>query len=272
MTTYTAEARRRAKDKAYRKDRILRQLRGEETSLVDATSAQSHVRALVALGWSCTAIQQTAGETISDTTVVNLLNGRHDNLERNTAAAILAVPRTYAVGPLVADTAKVPLGGAQRRIQSLLRLGQTHAVLRKRTGVDTSHVARGTYQQILARKWRAVDQVFADLCLTVGPSEINRERSVSLGYVSPLAWDDIDDPREKPQGFRARTATGHSRRTLDHALVERVLAGEWSRAHNCTVAEREEICRRWAGRDGTMLDLERLTGWKPERYFKFDAA
>lgn len=208
MTTYAAE-RRRTLDARYRKQYNLKQLRGEPTSLVPADRAQQHIQALVDLGWSCVAIHQTAGEAVSDTTVVNILNGRHQTIERNTINAILAVPYTVAVLPLVDDTAKVPALGAQRRIRALLRLGWTHPVLRQRAGVDTSHLARGTYPQILARKWRAADDVFRELCLTPGPSTATRDRAIKLGYAPPLAFDDIDDPDATPNlGIVKKTTRG----------------------------------------------------------------
>jgi hypothetical protein len=120
----------------YRKTRLLKQLRGEPTSLVPANNAAKHAARLVDLGWSCAAIHQLAGATVSDTTIVNLTRGRYATIERDTEAAVLNVPLSYAVPAQVDDTAKVPLGGAQRRIHALMRLGWSHPVMREKSGVD----------------------------------------------------------------------------------------------------------------------------------------
>lgn len=284
-----AAARRVQLDREYRKQRLLRQLRGEPTSLVTAETAARHATNLVALGWSCAAIAQLAGDRVSDTTVVNLTLRRHDTIERKTAAAILRVPLMVGVPDCVADTAKVPLLGAQRRVHALMRLGWSHPLMRPACGVDTSHIARGTYPQILARKWRAIDALYREHNTKRGPSNIAALRAEAAGHPSPFAWEDIDNPNEKPTGLNVCTRRdcqaqiaakglcithyhqlqngGHKARTdVDPVIVRRILGGDWK--HPANPAEKAEVCRRFIRNGGTAGQLARLTPWKVERYFK----
>lgn len=52
---------------------------------------------------------------------------------------------------------------------------------------------------------------------------------------------------------------------VDEAAVEQVLGGQWGRP--CNPGEKREVARRWAAGGHSLAELERLTGWKPERYF-----
>ena len=60
------------------------------------------------------------------------------------------------------------------------------------------------------------------------------------GFAPPLAWDDIDDPDEKPN--YGERADHHAR---DEAVIERFLGGEFKLP--TTRPERVEIIRRWPG-------------------------
>lgn len=53
---------------------------------------------------------------------------------------------------------------------------------------------------------------------------------------------------------------------IDHVVVHRVLAGDKRLARIATKAEREFIVQMWTNGDRPLADLERITGWKPERY------
>lgn len=76
-----------------------------------------------------------------------------------------------------------------------------------------------------------------------------------------------------------------SRHEVDEVVVERILGGDWALAKSATVAERQLVCEAWARRgeqerigrtvyrgDGmryTMRHLARMTGWRPDRYYRF---
>jgi ParB family chromosome partitioning protein len=52
---------------------------------------------------------------------------------------------------------------------------------------------------------------------------------------------------------------------VDEAVVESILGGDWAAEAN--PAERAEVLRRWHAAGKPLAEMERLTGWKPERYF-----
>lgn len=198
--SWTATDRRRVTDAQYRKRYNYKRHLGVPTSLIPADDTQAHVARLVDLGWSCSALaHMTSG--VTDTTVVNIYRGHHPMIERDTAAAVMRIPYTLAPGPDVPDEALIPTLGAERRVHALMRGHWNHAAMRKIAG-DTTHLARGTYGQMLARRWRAVDAMFRDLCMTVGPSPTTARRAEAAGMIPALAWSNIDDPDETPTDWR----------------------------------------------------------------------
>lgn len=260
MTTWTVEDRRRIQDRRYRKTRQLKLLRGEPTNLIDATTAADHIRGMYDLGWSYNALEQLAVATITSTSLNNLADGRHPTIERNTHAAAMSIPWTLAPTDAVDDTAHVPVVGATRRVRALMRLGWPHSELRDR-GIESSHLARGTYRQMTARKWRAADTVYRELCMTVGPSATSATRARLAGHASPLAWDDrIDVPDGKPIGSNSRTGT---RETIDPVVVHRLLLGERVPS---TPDEKREAMARWVASGRSARSFAALHGWRDGRY------
>lgn len=121
-----------------------------------------------------------------------------------------AVPYSLAVPPVLDDGQLVAPGGAVRRIRALIAIGWTRADIAPRIApANCDSLARGNYARMAVGRWRAVAACYDELHMTLGPSKINRQRAIKLGYAPPLAWDDIDDPDEMPSG--ARTA---ARRTI----------------------------------------------------------
>lgn len=265
--TYSTNDRRRVVDRRYRKTYLMKQLNGIPTSLIPSKPAADHINRLVALGWSFKALEYMAGEHITDVTLNNLATGRHDTCERKTAAAALAIPYTLAPNALVDDTAFIPLLGARRRVQALLRLGWNHATMRRHAGVDTSHIVRGTYQSLTARKWRAIDNMYQQLCMTPGPSHITTNRARTAGFAPPLAWLAIDNPDAHPSGM-GHLITGTN--DIDPVTVDRILGGDWRLPS--TPAEKTEVCRRWVAQGGSLRQLGKVTGWKTERYYTMGEA
>jgi hypothetical protein len=259
--TYTATDRIRITDAQYRKIRNYRIYRGLPTGLVPADTATQHIRALTALGWSYNALEQTIGGAVTGTTLANLGAQTHGTIERKTRAAALSLPYTLAPTPAVDDTALIPTLGAERRVKALLALGWTHDEMRRRGNV-TVHLARGSYTQMLARRWRDIDAMYAELCMTPGPSRHTASRAAKVGYAPPLAWDDIDDPNEKPAGA-TKTADFHD--LVDEAMIDRVMRGG-ERPRRLTHAEGREVYRRARANGMTTYEIEAAYGLNVERY------
>lgn len=190
-------ARNRAVDRARRNRNTLARLRGIPTGPVDAAPIHNRVRALTALGWSHEAI-------VSAARVAGTAAALRDAQKRGAAKAerkfqpIARLPLTYAVPPTVRDNAWVPSEGAVRRIRALLALGWRHGDIQPLVTVRVERLARRDAPRMRAKDWRSVSDAYERLSGRPGPSERVRSRAAKLGYFAPLAWDDVDDPTERP--------------------------------------------------------------------------
>lgn len=166
----------------------------------------------------------------------------------------------------------VPVIGTRRRIQALQALGWSRAEIARRMGyggqggeLRAIMATSSTVNRATAAK---VEAVYAELSMTrpTGQGAARaRTRAARHGYAPPLAWDDIDDPNERPNyGTRA------DYRTCDPAVIERILSGEWKLP--ATKPEREEVCRSWVAQGRSLRELEAITGWKVERYYRLNDA
>lgn len=235
----------------------LAQLRGEQTTLVDAAPIRAHLNRLLALGYSHEAIAATYG-TGTGAGLRLIAAGRHRNAERK-FAGVTDLPYTLTVAATVDDSSWVPTLGAQRRLRSLMRLGWRHEDVAELVGRST-HVLVGNSapHKIRAIDWRLIDEAWRQLCAVPGPSNKCRTRAQRLGYAPPLAWDDIDDPNETPKGLNMDTKSEY-----DAVIVERILSG---RPMPATTAERHEVVRQWVAQGRPLNELDRLTGWQSRRY------
>jgi hypothetical protein len=76
------------------------------------------------------------------------------------------------------------------------RIGTTGQTLQSQ--LRTSRVSYRRAAQIAA--------VYDELWDKAGPSRITATKARGWGYAPPSAWDDIDDPRERPKGIRREAA------------------------------------------------------------------
>lgn len=197
----------RARDNRLRRQRYRREAiaraNGQPYGLIDAAPIREHLNALAALGWSWSAIARLHGG-VTNSQVRYIAIGVTTQAARR-MERLLSLPLTYRVPASLPAECTVPAQGAVRRIQSLLALGHTHDSLAPHLeGFHSGRLLRhGGSIHISAENWRRVDRAFRALSTRPGPSDRNRARARSLGYVPPAAWDDIDDPRERPKGVAA---------------------------------------------------------------------
>jgi hypothetical protein len=249
-------------DARYRKQYKYRRYQGIPTSLVPADQARAHINRMLELGWSANALEQMAGGRVTSTTLMNLAYSVHPTIERTTQAAVLSIPITLAPTPHVDDRALIPAQGAERRVRALMRIGWTHDAMRAECRIETAHLARGTYPTTVVRKWRAIDDMYQRLCMRRGPSMVAADRACRAGFAPPLAWNDIDDPGEEPNGWR--------RGVLDRAVELRDLDAQRvgiTEACRRLGASREAI-ERWCARHdmtplyGRLVDREQGRYWR----------
>ncbi len=155
---------------------------------IDATPVRQHITALNNAGMSYRDIALDAAMTA--TGIFYIVNSGR-TVQKATADRILRIP--------IGGDGLVPCIGTRRRIQALAALGWPQKTLAARIGEREKHVSQFMRRErITADKARRVKAVFAELCMTEGPSDQCRKRARALGWFPPLAWDDIDNPDENP--------------------------------------------------------------------------
>jgi len=94
--------------------------------------------------------------------------------------------------------------GTRRRIESLAWLGWSRTAIAERAGMQATNLARliygDTMTAALAARFAALYDELSMTFPTGGAQAIanTRNQARARGAVSPLAWDDIDDPDEQP--------------------------------------------------------------------------
>lgn len=98
----------------------------------------------------------------------------------------------------------VPALGARRRVQALAWMGWPNREIARRIGCSPRSLptllSRG---RISARLAHRIADVYEQLSTVLGPSRIAAAKARQLGFAPPLAWDDIDNERERPKGVAA---------------------------------------------------------------------
>lgn len=93
--------------------------------------------------------------------------------------------------------------GARRRLQALNAIGWTFEDLAPRLHTKPSHlraIARGaeSAQKLYRTTADRITDLYRQLAGVPGPSQISRSRAAAKGWLSPVWWDNIDDPDEQP--------------------------------------------------------------------------
>jgi hypothetical protein len=97
-----------------------------------------------------------------------------------------------------------------------------------------------------------IDEVYQKLCMTRGPSQNSREYAARHHWPPPLAWDNIDDPNELPDGWQR----GHETKpkVADDLIVRAVIDG--ARApQGISVADRRAVARELTTRGRTASEV-----------------
>ena len=188
---------------------------------VPSTAAWDVIDRLRTAGWTSSAIASATG--IPESTVTHAVRRGRDGWAwgpRHSAAIINhGTPTTGQVGAY----------GSRRRLQALAALGWTLDALTARTGLGFTTLAAirsGVTTRVGVTLANQVAAVFDELHMVPGPSIRSRQHAASQGWVSALAWDDIDDPAEVPNiGGRLDGRSSSLIDDLEHLLDT---AGPWT--------------------------------------------
>ena len=168
----------------------------------------------------------------------------------------------------------VPAWRVRRRLEALQALGWSMPVIAEMIGTNFRnlyHVAR--QEDVTRARFEQVAAVYDRLSMRLPPAETHLQRisvaktkghAARNGFAPPLAWDDIDDPNERPKGD-----TTSNRDEPDEAVIERLLNGVTVPS---TVAEKREALRRWLAQGRSAAELCKRHGWKQGRYNEKGAA
>lgn len=166
------------------------------------------------------------------------------------------------------EVVMAPAVGVVRRYQALLALGYTGPRIAAETGLSIRTLRSVQYHgHVSVRPETAEKMAAAYERLSMTRPEgryANRARSQARarGWLPPLAWDDIDDPNERPT---ATTRDGNWEDQVDHAIVWRVV-NEQTRPRKLTRAESAEVARVLLSRGVSTFAIENDYGIKAERY------
>jgi len=195
---------------ATRKKKVqeLRRLR-TTPSYVDRTLVAVHVQRLLDAKWDRQEIADAAG--VARKTVFNILNSTRPTVQINTAQALLKLR------PQDAPSWR-PALGAMRRLRALSAMGWPLWWTAEQIGMSETgirDISCGRTQIIDRRRFEAIDRIYRQYGIRVGPSEAARTTARAKQWVTAAAWDDIDDPNDQPHNVigiterrRRNTATG----------------------------------------------------------------
>lgn len=162
-----------------------------------AAPIRDHLRKLRDAGMHIRAVATASRVPVS--TLYNIAEGKVGMVFGDTAAAVLAVqPPEVAVPP----AGYSPAIGPRRRAQGLAAMGYSIRWQREQTGIPPAVYVRLVGARTAYIATRHADAI-ADLfrrCATVrGPSAYAVTWARRQGWAPPAAWDDLDDPSERPK-------------------------------------------------------------------------
>lgn len=173
------------------KHQELRRLRGVP-SYIDRETVAAHVRVLLDAGWTRKQIADTAN--VARKTVWNVLNSRLDTVQTGTAQALLALEPATAPGFR-------PALGATRRVRALCAMGWPLWWTAQKAGLSETglrDISSGRTKSVSRARFDAIDRVYRTHAMQPGPSEAALKTARAKQWVTAAAWNDIDDPNDKP--------------------------------------------------------------------------
>ena len=213
---------------------------------VNPEPARKHARTLIAKGATQAAIARASG--VSQSQIARLLTNQYTHTQRRIRDAILQTRIENITHPN-GDTGLTPAHGTIRRIQALMALGHPAPRIAQATG-DPTATKITIYNALHADQWvtlttrNLIIRAYEALSMTPGTSTWSRNHATKRGWAPPLAWDDIDDPTERPRGLRTR---GEAQRSAREERVDRIRdlagAGKTDREIGWLIGiEREAVC------------------------------
>lgn len=146
--------------------------------------------------------------------------------------------------------------GTRRRLQALAAIGWDFYSIATEMGEHREWVwqiyRRQTVRALTAKKIQVAYERLSMTAPTGWIADRARRNAAAKGWTAPLGWDDIDNDAKPP-------TSSFDESVVDEVKVARVVSG-W--VEDCNTQERYAVIERW---DGSMSELERVTGWNIHR-------
>ncbi|MGI5274700.1 hypothetical protein ACQEUU_37085 [Nonomuraea sp. CA-218870] len=191
----------------YVKRRLLLIERGEWQPWQDAAPVREHLLRLRAAGMSWKAIAEQTGVGTP-----NLVRATRPDRVRVRAAFARKVLAARITTDDLPDRRRVDSTGTRRRLQALIYAGWSVQHVAECAGLGRATVFEVLRRpKVQASTARAIRGAFEQLARQLPPEATRYERvtaarsrrnAIERGWVPAMAWDDIDDPDEKPKGVR----------------------------------------------------------------------
>lgn len=167
---------------------------GYATGPVPSGPVREHIQRLTRHGFLPYSIARAAG--LTQTAISRIETGEHLTTRRSTATAILAIT-PHVIFATAGDCQKVPAYASQRRLRALAALGwRLEDIDAHMEGQRAKAINGNTW--VYGKVHRRIAAVYEELSGSLGPSDRTRRQALARGFAPPLAWDDIDDPGERP--------------------------------------------------------------------------
>jgi hypothetical protein len=232
--------------------RILDRLQGRPRRVASAPVI-AHLGALRGQGMSWEEIGRAARTSAS--TPREIVLEQRAEVHRSTAEKLLAVPLSHRPS----EVGMVPSLGAMRRVRALYVIGCSRSEIANRASVSEytiSLLASGRWSTIRVQHDQAIRHAYRQMWMQPGNSAKNRIRARREGWVSPLAWDDIDNPEASPVAMD-RAPAGKQATAAARAENITYLASFGVAAHE--IAERVGLDVSYVR---AQIDGTRAPGWR----------
>lgn len=203
---------------------------GLQLPKVPAEPVAQHVRRLLDRGWTRSQLAKAAGVGVE--TICSVRDLRYPRIYGETAAKLLACDGAPE------DPALQPKWRATRRLQALRAAGWTVREIAEGTQLTTTEISKLCNHpegSIYRDTWHKISDFYDEHAgPTIRPCTPNIR---AKRWLTPLMWDDIDDPDEQP--YRPTRALNSPRREVtqdDRAAVAKLYAhyGNWHQIYKAT--------------------------------------
>jgi hypothetical protein len=189
-------------------------------------------------------------------------------IRRGPSARVWVTSRDGVLAAKARGTLVSPIG-LQRRVRALSALGWSMKVVSEIAGVSEESLykirskenLRFVREDIRPGVVAAYERLSMKIPVRSRSVWTTQSKALRRGYHPPMAWDNIDDPAERPRGVSKHSKEKHG---LDEVAIRRRMAGDLTvKTHG---EENREVVRRLLAEGKSTFWIQSHTGLQPSRY------